>query len=45
MAEPIMDKEKPNFCGYFEPTMDVSADKGNHSDDTIRQAAEDLFKL
>ncbi|MCU7815394.1 MAG: hypothetical protein KZQ81_09335 [Candidatus Thiodiazotropha sp. (ex Rostrolucina anterorostrata)] len=45
MAEPIMDKEKPNFCGYFEPTMDVSADKGNHSDDTIRQAAENLFKL
>ncbi|MCU7935482.1 MAG: hypothetical protein KZQ99_11460 [Candidatus Thiodiazotropha sp. (ex Dulcina madagascariensis)] len=44
MAEPVMEKEKPNFCGFFEPTSEVMMGEGATSADAMRQAAEDLFK-
>jgi hypothetical protein len=39
-----MDKEKPNFCSYFEPTMEIADGTNLTSQDALRQAAEDLFK-
>lgn len=42
-ADPVSDKERPNFCGYFDAA-------NNHRSNTqdaaaIAQAAEDLFDL
>jgi hypothetical protein len=39
-----MDKEKANFCGYFEPTIETAGSDTQSSHDALRQAAEDLFK-
>jgi hypothetical protein len=40
-----MDKERANFCGYFEATADpTGGDAGESPEDVLRQAAEDLFK-
>lgn len=44
MADRVMDKEKANFCGHFEPTMESAGTGTDTSKDTLRQAAEDLFK-
>jgi DNA-directed RNA polymerase subunit RPC12/RpoP len=44
MADRVMDKEKANFCGYFEPTMEIETSTEPSSQDALRQAAEDLFK-
>lgn len=43
MADPVSDKERANFCGYFEPL----AQTADHPDDAeaLRKAAEDLFKF
>jgi hypothetical protein len=44
MADRVMEKEKANFCGYFEPTADPLGSEASESKDSLRQAAEDLFK-
>jgi hypothetical protein len=44
IADRVLDKEKANFCGFFEPTTEISADTSQGSQDALRQAAEDLFK-
>jgi hypothetical protein len=44
MVERVMDKERANFCGYFEPTADVGTSDTGIPDDDLRKAAEDLFK-
>ncbi len=43
IAEPVRDKDRANFCDYFEPssnTYEPAADA-----DRLRAAAEDLFDL
>jgi hypothetical protein len=44
MAERVMDKERANFCGYFEPTAEVAASGKGDAEVDLRKAAEDLFK-
>ncbi|MEW8690149.1 MAG: hypothetical protein AB2535_03580 [Candidatus Thiodiazotropha endolucinida] len=44
MADRVMDKEKANFCGYFEPTAEIKGNDTQSSQDALRQAAENLFK-
>ncbi|MES9942966.1 MAG: hypothetical protein ABW105_03410 [Candidatus Thiodiazotropha sp. 6PLUC1] len=44
-VERVLEKEKPNFCELFEPTPTPLSDDTDRSDDTLRQAAEDLFKI
>ena len=43
MADPILDKERANFCGYFEPTDQPAVGSGPVADDLL-EAAKDLFK-
>ncbi len=43
VADPVADKQRANFCGYFEP-VEQKADS-NDGEDALRQAADDLFKL
>ena len=45
VAERVMNKERANFCGYFEPNPDAATADEQTSDDALRKAAEDLFKL
>jgi hypothetical protein len=45
MAEPVMEKTRANFCGYFEATTEPRGETAANSDDSLRQAAEDLFKF
>lgn len=44
IADPVRDKTRANFCGYFTPH--VAAHRGQPTQDTdvLRQAAEDLFR-
>jgi hypothetical protein len=44
MADRVLDKQKANFCSFFEPTMELSANSNQNAQDALRQAAEDLFK-
>jgi hypothetical protein len=44
MAERVMDKTRANFCDYFEPTVTPLDGGGATCEDSLRQAAEDLFK-
>lgn len=43
MAEKVQDKERANYCEFFEPTTDITA-SGSPAASDHRQAAEDLFK-
>ena len=43
VADPVSDKQRANFCGYFEP-VEHKADSAADEND-LRQAAEDLFNL
>jgi len=43
MAEPVQDKTRANYCGFFEPTADLEA-QGVTSATDLKRAAEDLFK-
>ena len=45
MAEEVMDKQRANFCGFFEATEDVAESDGKPSAEDLRKAAEDLFKF
>jgi predicted RNA-binding Zn-ribbon protein involved in translation (DUF1610 family) len=44
IAEPVTDKTRANFCGYFEPTSPKLKATSEPSADDLRKAAEDLFK-
>ncbi|MCU7852843.1 MAG: hypothetical protein KZQ80_11565 [Candidatus Thiodiazotropha sp. (ex Monitilora ramsayi)] len=44
MAERIMEKDRANFCGYFEPTGEHGAAQAQSIEEDLRKAAEDLFK-
>jgi len=43
IAEPVRDKDRANFCDYFEPSTD-SFQPGADSD-ALRKAAESLFDI
>ena len=43
LVERVVDKERPNFCDYFEAAKHQGTSE-NSSTETLRQAAEDLFK-
>ena len=46
MAERVLDKERANYCEYFEPTRDAHREPdGAPSPEDLREAAEDLFKF
>lgn len=42
-AERVVEKERSNFCDYFEPAASVGA-SGNPSQTALKNAAEALFK-
>ena len=44
IADPVPDKMRANFCGYFEAREQAAA-SGHGPDDALRQAADDLFDL
>jgi len=44
VADPVADKQRANFCGYFEPTSPKSTESTQPSAEDILKAAEDLFK-
>jgi CO dehydrogenase/acetyl-CoA synthase gamma subunit (corrinoid Fe-S protein) len=45
MAEEVMEKERPNFCNFFEPEIkDLRAERSSSDADHLA-AAEDLFKF
>lgn len=44
VAEPVMDKQRANFCGYFEATLTSASNTASTPDEALRKAAEDLFK-
>lgn len=44
VADPVLDKQRANFCSFFEPTAELdNADTSSAED--LRKAAEDLFKF
>jgi hypothetical protein len=43
-AELVADKLRANFCGYFEPTTTPLRGAATPASNSLRQAAEDLFK-
>ncbi len=43
LVERVVDKERPNFCDYFEATAQAGGNSAAPAED-LRQAAEDLFK-
>lgn len=44
VADPVSDKTRANFCGYFE-AVEQNAGPADSNADDLRQAAEDLFDL
>ncbi|MES9887060.1 MAG: hypothetical protein ABW140_09635 [Candidatus Sedimenticola sp. 6PFRAG1] len=44
VAERVMEKEKPNYCDFFEPASDPVGG-GSGPEDELLNAAEDLFKF
>jgi predicted RNA-binding Zn-ribbon protein involved in translation (DUF1610 family) len=44
MAERVLEKTKANFCEYFEATKTPLGDPQPSSDETLREAAEALFR-
>jgi len=43
ILEPVKDKERANYCDFFQATENSAGDKSD-SKDSLIQAAEDLFK-
>lgn len=43
LVERVIDKERPNFCDYFEPAAQRDTGSRASADDLLK-AAEDLFK-
>lgn len=44
VADEVMDKERSNFCGYFEATSPKAAGSTQASAEALLKAALDLFK-
>jgi hypothetical protein len=44
MAEQVMDKERANFCDYFDPTLEPATGSVEASASDLREVAENLFK-
>ena len=44
VAEPVADKERANFCGWFDPAPSPERGDAPAPADALRKAAEDLFK-
>jgi hypothetical protein len=44
MAEPVLDKERANFCDLFEPDDKPTASRRGPAAADLVKAAEDLFK-
>jgi len=45
MAEQVSSKERATFCGFFDPSpTPAGASDAGSSADSLRQAADDLFK-
>jgi predicted RNA-binding Zn-ribbon protein involved in translation (DUF1610 family) len=45
VAEEVKEKERANFCDYFEPSVDAGSGEGTGSQEELLKAAEDLFKI
>ena len=43
VAEPVRDKDRANFCDYFEPGSDTY--RPDADPERLRAAAEDLFNI
>lgn len=43
IAEPVNNKQRANFCDYFEPSE--SAHKPGEDEEKLRSAADDLFSI
>lgn len=43
VADPVSDKARANFCGYFEARAQSGSGAGD--DQALRQAADELFDL
>ena len=43
-AEDVFDKDKANFCDWFEASPNAFDADGKQADDKARNAAEDLFR-
>ena len=44
LVERVLDKERANFCDYFEPTEEAATSSSQTSVEEMLKAAEDLFK-
>lgn len=44
MAEPVLAKDRANFCEHFEPADSPGASPPATDDDALLKAAQDLFK-
>ena len=44
VAEPVQEKERANYCEFFEATRDTGGTGGGDAD-ALREAAEELFKF
>jgi hypothetical protein len=44
MAERVLEKARPNFCEFFEPSEDPPRDPQGPGEDSLLQAAQELFK-
>ncbi len=45
VAEAVLEKERPNFCDFFEPGDPDRGGEGAVATEDLRKAAEDLFKF
>jgi hypothetical protein len=45
MAEEVMEKNRPNFCNFFEPEIKGNEGEQAKSEADHLAAAEDLFKF
>ncbi len=45
MADPVMDKQRANFCNFFEPDSERKGGTEQQADADHLAAAEDLFKF
>jgi predicted RNA-binding Zn-ribbon protein involved in translation (DUF1610 family) len=45
MAEEVVDRERANFCDFFEPSSEAGAGEQASSQEELLKAAEDLFKF
>ncbi len=45
MAERVLEKERANYCEFFEATLEPAAAGGDSEAAALQQTAEALFKL